>query len=790
MRGSNSSGLPAHETPAGAPSGQVGVAGRVDTPAEWRRALSGFTLGILLFETVTGLTIYLLPFSIFNQFAVIVHTVLGVLTLVPVVWYLGQHWLRRYRGAFNHFQLLGYASAGAFVVLVVSGVVLTWQALFSVRISYAWDLVHIWATFVFFALLAAHLLTLVLRRAGKEVNRLVVRRAQVSCLWQSIAWCAAPVLLCLGLAGMYQPMVFDNAFPETYDFQYGIDRPFAPSLARRDMKETEARLVSHVLGTLDAQQGKQFVDDFQVDPNKHVGFATVAEEVCAALELSAAQRSVVSRAVGEAREDFRKRGRVDPRLLGGSAGCGRSGCHSEIYEEWLPSAHRYSSMDFVFQRVQEILVEDRDPQVTRYCAGCHDPISLLAGAKNEGNITLSAEGADEGISCVVCHSIVQTDVRGNADYTIDPPEPYIYELEEGPAAETISGFLLRAYPREHIRIYSRSLYKTTEYCAACHKQFIDEEVNLFGWVQGQNQYDSWRKSRWHTQGVPAETLACRECHMPLIASQDPAAGDVADPGRSPGDGQHRSHRYLAANQFIPLYHDLPGAKKHVELTKKWLRGEYEVPEIAERWTEGPAVRLRLAAPETVRPGDSVEIQTLLTNNKTGHDFPTGPLDMIESWVELTVTDEQGRTVFHTGTLDEREYLVDPQIVFKKEGYDRQGKLIDRHNLWDMVGSRYSRTLYPGFTDTTQFVFPCPGLDAASPFETTEAGKEAGRFKVDTSEQMAGSELLVKAVLWYSKFKAPFLDATFGEKPRLRAPMTAIAEASTRIKVLADGEVPD
>ena len=280
--------------------------------------------------------------------------------------------------------------------------------------------------------------------------------------------------------------------------------------------------------------------------------------------------------------------------------------------------------------------------------------------------------------------------------------------------------------------------------------------------------------------------------MPLIASKDPAAGDPADLGRSPDDGQHRSHRYLGANQFVPLYHDLPGADKHVELTKAWLRGEYEVPEIAERWTEGPAVRLRLVAPETVRPGDSVEIQTLLTNNKTGHDFPTGPLDMIESWVELTVTDDTGRTVFHSGTLDEREYLINPQIVFKKEGYDRQGKLIDRHNLWDMVGARYSRTLYPGFTDTTRFTFPCPGLDAASPFQALEAGKgkEAGRFKVNTDEQMAGTELTVRAVLWYSKFKAPFLDATFGEEPMLRAPMTAIAEAHIRIKVLIDGEAAD
>ena len=31
----------------------------------------------------------------------------------------------------------------------------------------------------------------------------------------------------------------------------------------------------------------------------------------------------------------------------------------------------------------------------------------------------------------------------------------------------------------------------------------------------------------------------------------------------------------------------------------------------------------------------------MTSNKVGHDYPTGPLDMIQSWVELRVTDAGG-----------------------------------------------------------------------------------------------------------------------------------------------------
>ena len=110
-----------------------------------------------------------------------------------------------------------------------------------------------------------------------------------------------------------------------------------------------------------------------------------------------------------------------------------------------------------------------------------------------------------------------------------------------------------------------------------------------GWVQLQNQFDNWRKSRWNDPEAPEKTIECRECHMPLMDSRDPSRGDDLDRNRSLADGKHRSHRFLGANQFIPKVLDLPGADEHVELTRKWLRGEIEIPEIADKWRTGPAV---------------------------------------------------------------------------------------------------------------------------------------------------------------------------------------------------------
>ena len=113
----------------------------------------------------------------------------------------------------------------------------------------------------------------------------------------------------------------------------------------------------------------------------------------------------------------------------------------------------------------------------------------------------------------------------------------MYEHDSGNTAKFISDFLIRAYPDNHIETFQHKLFKSPEFCAACHKQFIDEEVNNVGWVQLQNQYDNWKNSRWNHPGDPLKTIECRECHMPLIASIEPASGDNLDYNRTPADGR-------------------------------------------------------------------------------------------------------------------------------------------------------------------------------------------------------------------------------------------------------------
>jgi hypothetical protein len=453
----------------------------------------------------------------------------------------------------------------------------------------------------------------------------------------------------------------------------------------------------------------------------------------------------------------------DAKSMGGSKSCGTSGCHERIYQEWLVSAHRYSAMDLGFRAVQSSMGEQNGPESTRYCGGCHDPISLFAGAKNLFRDDLSNPiGKDEGVSCIVCHSIKETDIKGNASYVITQPARYLFEL-----ADTVGGrrlvrdFLIRAYPRQHVRSLQHRLFKSPEFCAACHKQFIDEEINQVGWVQLQNQYDNWRQSRWNDSTDARRTIECRECHMPLADSRDPARGDDLDYNRSSGDGKHRTHRFLAANQFMPLALKLPGAEEHVTLTEQWLQGKIEIPEIAEKWRNGPAVPIEMVVPKAVRPGEEVRIQVLITNNKVGHDYPTGPLDIIQSWIELAVTDQDGNLVFASGRRDDRHFIEPGSFMFKAEPVDQYGKLIDRHNLWEMVGVRYRRAIFPGHSDKAEFAFRAPrALDGDG----------------------TGISLQVSAKLMYRKIDQFLLNFLFGEDAGLTASVTVLSEDRKTIEV--------
>ena len=675
---------------------------------DWSSMLSRAAAGILLFELVSGLAITFGPFHPSLEWGLLLHTIAGVLTIAPLAWYCARHWRDYSDQALSDVLVLGYVGIGALAICLVSGLLVTGEALLGVKTSSMLRYVHLISTLLFVAVTVPHILIAWWRRRTAEYTR-----GATGWLVTGTVTTVAGVCLIGVFTADYSGTKYRNQFPPDYSFAFGKERPFAPSLAHTSTN-----------------------------------------------------------------------GAFDPRSLAGSETCGASGCHIEIYNEWKTSAHRYAAMDPIFQGIQSVMAKQNGPESTRYCGGCHDPISLFSGSKNIFVEKLTGSlGYDEGISCLACHSIQKTDIQGNANYTMWQPQEYLWQWSRDRSLGAVArNFLIRAWPAQHNRL-SKRMYKKPEYCAACHKQFIDQEVNRVGWVQLQNQYDNWAASHWNHKGDARATVECRECHMPLVDSKDPAAGDNMDYNRSPDDRKHRSHRFLAANSFVPAFLHLDGADRQVDLTAAWLQGHIEIPEIRNKWAEGPIVRVRIEAPTTAIPGKTIPVRVVMTSNKVGHDYPTGPLDMIQSWVELRVEDASGRTVFTSGQRNERNFLPPGTFLFKAEPVDQYGNLIDRHNLWEMVGVRYRRSLFPGYSDTVEYNVMCPSGGPSLPVAQIKPSTD---FSVPAGSE--GGRLHIDAILHYRKIDQFLLNYVMGEKSGLTAPVVDIASATADVCVTKSGDV--
>lgn len=661
---------------------------------KWHSRLTIWVISILLFELISGLAIYLVSFSLTAQALVVIHTALGLAVVIPYIIYQARHWYSYRKNKLTEHKLLGYLSMVTACGACISGVLLSYEAVFQTRIIYFWDQVHIVSTFGFLFSVVPHIGLLIIRdyRAIKEKKTNQLIKAEKKFGFRVLFVIAILIGVMTLFIDAYTPNQYQNKFPSDYEFTYGKDKPFEPSLA----------------ATSD----------------------------------------------GEA---------IDALLLSNSKSCTSSGCHTEIGKEWEVSAHRYSAMDPSFLVVQHAMAVEKGPASTRYCGGCHDPVSLLSGSTNldDKNLT-NAMGMDEGISCVSCHSMSKVDVKGNAQYEITKRVPYMFELEKGKTAKFLSDFLIRAYPQYHVATFNRTLLKTPEFCGTCHKQFIDEKVNGVGTVQLQNQYDNWRKSHWNHPGENTKTIECRECHMPLVSTFDPANGDSLDYNRTPHDNMHRGHRFLGGNQFIPALLKLPDSKKQVELVEEWLKGELRIPEIKDKWHNGLNIPIQLGSPDSISAGQNVGIDVTVTNNKSGHNFPTGPLDLIQAWIKLTVKDGYGNVIYSSGVLDKDYFIPSGSFIYRSQPVDQYGNDIDRHNLCELVGIKSSRSLYPGFSDQMKYNFIYnPGV-------------------IDHLDK--NDTLFVDAELCYRKFNQFFLNRFFNEdgKTDITAPVTVLSREQKKI----------
>lgn len=264
------------------------VSSREEAVRGWKRPLAAAVSALLLIEGISGLWLYLAGFSVFGQLLILAHTVLGLVLLFLYPSYQWQHIVAWIRQRMTASMKLGFGLLVTTVVCIVSGVVVTWQAAFSIRVTYLWDQVHSISGFAVLALLAAHIISALVRRRLAARADLELKTAMSSFGRRNALALAGATALVATVALFWPKIELRMPIPEDYslptyaqEFEEYRGNPFAPTYAR--------------------------TDDLQL---------------------------------------------VRPELLAGSRSCGTANCHQQILAEWESSAHRFAAMNPPFQEVQ------------------------------------------------------------------------------------------------------------------------------------------------------------------------------------------------------------------------------------------------------------------------------------------------------------------------------------------------------------------------------------------------------------------------------------------------------
>jgi len=417
-------------------------------------------------------------------------------------------------------------------------------------------------------------------------------------------------------------------------------------------------------------------------------------------------------------------------------------CHPRQWKGWMGSMHSVSFKDPVFQAEWAIGEKATNGALLNYCGGCHTAVGVVSGTVKfdpslgkHGGFT-APKVAAEGVSCEVCHTSVRsthaqsvTGDPGNASLALNPGE-----TKYGPLLKSVSGY--------HETQYSE-LHTKAEFCGSCHNIF-----HPFNQFPVEHTYDEWKMSAYAQAGIP-----CQDCHMvPVdtavrVANEMKRAKDLADHGLG-GKAATKAkversivhdHGFVGGNAVIAPALGVEGAEEHREEALKRLQNVAELD-----------MDLRTGK------GGAQELRVKVINARAGHHLPTSLTFIRQIWLEVLVTDDQGRVLLSSGKLGADNRIDADAMVFGNKSVDKNGKrTVDP---WEIAGFEEMTTIPPKGYRVAMYAFKLPA-DAKS-------FKVEARLNYMSYDQAVADKLLGKGAVKVPMVEMKALTRAFG--PDLKA----------------------
>jgi tetratricopeptide (TPR) repeat protein len=438
---------------------------------------------------------------------------------------------------------------------------------------------------------------------------------------------------------------------------------------------------------------------------------------------------------------------IDPKSFPTAEYCGH--CHQQVYAEWRQTAHANAFRNPWYMKNVNLLIDERGIEYTRHCEGCHNPIALTSGALTKGS-PIERKFDDDGVTCSTCHAIQKVNKVGTGSYVMGIPAVLV-DADGKPIYGPVADKDILAHLDRHAQAVMKDFYRTSEFCAACHKAALPKQLNHYKWQRAFTVYDEWQQASFSKQSplpfyVKEKISKCQDCHM----ESEPIT--LRDFGSEPG--KIATHRWVAANTLMAKYY---GYDEQLEKTIAFLRNKVLNVDIFGIERNGHAIVAPVGnASFTVDPGDALTVSVVIQNKGAAHTLVPEQRDFYESWVEFEARDASGRVLMHSGGLASDGSLDPSAHSFTNRLISVDNKLNDLHQVWDTRIQAYNNTINSGRSQVVRYQFNIP-KDIKGPISMT-------------------------AKINYRRFNQKFINFVFGKHYDM-----PVVEMASRTRTLTLGE---
>ncbi len=389
-------------------------------------------------------------------------------------------------------------------------------------------------------------------------------------------------------------------------------------------------------------------------------------------------------------------------------------CHPKHYREWSVSQHGYAQLSPIFNAMQNVVNVLTSTTNGDFCLRCHTPIGSELGEPFSMSNLDRHPASREGITCITCHRVSQA--YGKVSGRIAFEQGDIFSKIYGPTGNEELERVLDN--RQQYRVVTsaeesgRGIHTEVErffplvtpgFCATCH------EVTLVNGFRLEEAFSDYKHSPAAKKGV-----TCNDCHMGTVegVASDYAHGPAAVVGDVPTQDRKLTSHYFAgpdspivhpgifphnvwATQFKSLHEWLEfdvnagwgtdefedSIGDDVTFPEAWksIDDRYDAREIINeqlellQWAKGKRLEVmrngfELGDVEVKKANrDGITFKVDVRNATDGHQVPTGFDAERLVFLEVTVTDSEGTTVFQSGDRDPNGDVRDSHSAYVLNG---------------------------------------------------------------------------------------------------------------------------